>query len=141
MAKLPVPGCPDGHFRAKQSGLTLIEVLVALAIAGIAMTAVIKAATQNIHATGYLKDKTIAIWVGKQVINETRAGLFVPDRAAQNQILSTDMLGHIWYWQATETETPQPRIHKIAVQVFTDRQAKENETPIITLESYVQHEA
>ncbi|MBX3709949.1 MAG: type II secretion system minor pseudopilin GspI [Gammaproteobacteria bacterium] len=121
----------------KQIGLTLIEVLIALAIISIAMTAVIKSASQNINATGYLQNKTLAMLVGQQVINETRVGLLKIGNSSGNQKLTTKMLGQEWYWQLEAEETPNKHIKKITVKVFADE--NEEGSPIITLESYVYH--
>lgn len=122
-------------------GLTLIEVLIALAIVGIAMTAIIKATSQNIRSTGYLQKKTIAMWVGQQVVNEARANLIQlpnpPDKLKQ----STIMLNREWTWTANQEGTPNQRIKKITVKVFDKADIDEEDaSPIITLESYVYHE-
>jgi prepilin-type N-terminal cleavage/methylation domain-containing protein len=69
MAKLP-PGRYRKRSQHTQSGLTLIEVLVALAIISIALTAIIKATSENIRGTAYLQDKTIAMYVARQILNE-----------------------------------------------------------------------
>ena len=70
--------------RCVQAGLTLIEVLIALAIVSIAMTAIIKATSQNIRSTQYLEHKTLAAWVGEEVLNKARVELlrlpFPPDK-------------------------------------------------------------
>jgi general secretion pathway protein I len=121
------------------AGLTLIEVLIALAIVAIAMTAVIKAASQNIRATTYLQDKTIATWVGQQVLNEVRVGtLNLPGDDKLNQM--TNMLGREWTWEASQVQTANKRIYKIEVNVFANKHENDEATPIVTLESYVYHE-
>lgn len=58
----------------KRAGFTLIEVLIALAILSISLTAIIKATSQNIKDTAYLQEKTLALWVGLNELNEARAG-------------------------------------------------------------------
>jgi general secretion pathway protein I len=121
-----------------KSGLTLIEVLIALAIIGIALTAVIKATSQNIRSTSYLETKTSAMWVGQQVINEARANLLKMGSSTDNQKLTTEMLGREWYWHVAQEETPNNRIKKITVKVFANED--EQESPVVTLESYVYHE-
>ncbi|EKD71211.1 MAG: hypothetical protein ACD_46C00245G0002 [uncultured bacterium] len=118
-----------------KSGLTLIEVLIALAIVAIAMTAIIKATTQNIRATTYLQNKTIAMWVGQQILNEARANIIALPRSPDMLKEKTTMLGRDWYWQADSSSTPNKRIKKISVRVYT-HDAEENETPLIALESY-----
>jgi general secretion pathway protein I len=124
----------------QQAGLTLIEVLIALAIIGTAMTAVIKATSQNINSSGYLQRKTTAMWVGQQVINELRAGTLKMESSSGTQRLTTEMLGRDWFWQTAEEETPNPKIKKIIVKVFVNEEEEAEAAPIITLESYVYHE-
>jgi general secretion pathway protein I len=124
----------------RQRGLTLIEVLIALAIISIAMTAVIKATSQNIHSTSYLQQKTMAMWVGTQVINEARANLLKVEQSSGNQKLSTEMLGKDWYWQTAQEETPNPRIKKIMVKVYENEDDEAEASPIVILESYIYHE-
>lgn len=133
MGELPVK-----HY-LKQAGLTLIEVLIALAIAAIALTAVIKATSQNIRGTSYLQDKTIAMWVGQEVLAEARVGLLpVSDEV---KVQATSMLGRDWYWRISKTDTPNKRIKKILVDVFShDPTEDDNVTPLVTLESYVYRE-
>lgn len=125
------------HSIKKIAGLTLIEVLIALAIVSIAMTAVIKAASQNIRSTGYLQDKSMAMWVGQTVLNEARVNVlrlpFAPGQLKE----STTMLGRDWHWQATKERTPNKNICKIIVSVYAHSPDDEDVTPLITLDSYV----
>jgi len=123
----------------KMTGLTLIEVLIALAIVAIALTAVIKAASQNIRSTAYLQHKTIAMWVGRQVLNEIRVGaLKLPEEGDKTE-QATTMLGQNWRWQAEQKPTPNNRIKKIEVNVFAGDKAEGS--PLISLESYVYEDA
>lgn len=121
-----------------QRGLTLIEVLIALAIIGIAMTAVIKATSQNIHSTGYIQRKTMAMWVGQEVMNESIANILNIGNSTGNEKLTTEMLGQDWYWKRDIEETPNPRIKKIIVRVYENDD--EEKSPLITLESFAYHE-
>jgi general secretion pathway protein I len=118
-----------------QRGLTLIEVLIALAIVSIALTAVIKATAQNIQSTAYLQKKTIAMWVGQQVLNEARAGVITLTADTEADKQSTNMLGQEWYWQASQANTGNPRIKQISVKVFADD--TEAATPVVSMESYL----
>ena len=123
----------------KQAGLTLIEVLISLAIVAIAMTAIIKATSQSIRGTGYLKDKTIAMWVGQQILNEARIGILQPPKDPDKLKQKTQMLGEDWYWHLSQYDTPNKRIKKIEVRVFSHDTDDENESPIITMETYSYH--
>ena len=48
-----------------QSGFTLVEVLVALAVLTIALAAVMRALSQNIDTSAALRDRTVAMWVAQ----------------------------------------------------------------------------
>ncbi len=114
------------------SGFTLIEVLVSLAIIGIALTAVIKSTSQNIKDTQYLQQKIIANWVAADIINEARAGLI--NLSKSNEISEeTDMLNQIWIWKANLEDTPNPRIKALHVTVFH----KDNDQELAQLSSYL----
>ena len=93
----------------KTKGFTLIEVLIALVIISVALTAIIKATSQNIRDTAYIQDKMIAHWVGLQAMNEYRAKI----TKSANQAIDVTMLGKEWRWKQTTMDTPNPNIKKI----------------------------
>ena len=105
-------------------GLTLIEVLIALAIVAIALTAIIKTTSQNIRSTAYLQDKTIASWVAFQVINEARVGLEVFPEVPGVLEKEKNMLGQVWKWRAYQKSTPNPQIREIHVEVSRANERK-----------------
>ena len=124
----------------RERGLTLIEVLIAVAIISIAMTAIIKATSQNIRSTSYLQNKTIALWVAKQVLNEARVGVSVPPFAPAKAQKQVQALGKDWHWVAYQTRTANIHIVKLTVKVYEQEPDDEEATPIIELESYINHE-
>jgi len=126
----------------KTAGLTLIEVLVALAIVSIAITAMMKAVSQNVRAVSYLQDKTIATWVGQQIINEARVGLLdIKNSGIDKMNEKTVMLNQTWFWQASEEATTNAHIKKVTVEVFPrDPSTDADQTPLNTLETYVYRE-
>lgn len=114
-------------------GLTLIEVLIALAILSIALTAIIQATSQNIKNTLYLQNKTIATWIATDAINQVRAGVLKLPDAPDHTTIKTTVLGVNWAWQASETDTPNPNIKQIEVDVFQ----QPGETKLAHLMSYL----
>lgn len=104
--------------KQNENGLTLIEVLIALAILSIALTAVIKSASENIRNTLYLQNRTIATWIGTNVINSIRIGVIkapsAPDKLSQDD----QTLGQNWTWKAMINVTPNPLIKQITVDVY-----------------------
>jgi general secretion pathway protein I len=117
----------------KSAGFTLIEVLVALAILSIALTAIIKFTSQNIRDTIYIQNKVIASWVGTQIINEIRAGVLKLPDAPEKLKQETEMLGQQWPWQASFVASPNPHIKEIHVDVLQ----KQGNGNLISLVSYV----
>ena len=134
MVRLPAPYCPSNR---PEAGLTLIEVLIALAIMSIAMTAIIQSVSHNIRATDYLQTKTMAMWVGQQVLNEARAGLVSvpapPDQLRQ----TTTLLQRDWYWQAEQMPTLNPRIQKIRVRVYQRPPEDHDAVSLVTLTTWL----
>jgi general secretion pathway protein I len=127
------------RLRCRQKGLTLIEVLVALAIVSIALVAVVKATVQSIRGTTHLQDKTLATWVAWQIVNEVRTGLLILPKTSEKLNETTTMLNRKWAWQASQEETPNKHIMKIMVAVFAQTKKDNNGLPIVVLESYVYH--
>ena len=122
----------------EKRGFTLIEVLVALAVISIALLAIIKTANENIRGAAYLQDKMLAVWVGEQVLNEARVGLYQQSWNDDSIKRVTTLLGKKWAWQLKQTATPNPRIKKISINVFADEiKEEEDNPPLIYLESYV----
>lgn len=100
-----------------EKGMTLIEVLVALAILGIALAAAIQATAQSIRRTVDLQQKMLATWTGLDLIRRTQTGLSrAPGEGGKLQGES-QMANQPWTWEITETTTPHPAIHALHVAV------------------------
>ena len=115
------------------AGFTLIEVLVALAILAIALTAIIKATSQNIKDNVYLQNKTIATWVATEVLNEARAGILILPAPPGKIEKETMMLNRKWLWEAETEATNNLHIRRINVTVH----AAKNDATLAQLETYI----
>jgi general secretion pathway protein I len=96
-------------------GFTLIEVLVALVIVTVGMSAVLATLTSSADTTAYLRDKTFAEWVALNRIVELRL---------QSQRLATgksegdvELAGRKWRWQQEVTKLDIPGVVRIDVKV------------------------
>lgn len=97
-------------------GFTLIEVLLALAIIAIALTALLKATAQNIENTRRLKEKTISHWVAMQGVSMIQLNLIHLNPTIETT-QATTMLGEKWYWRAKISTTPVKTIQKITISL------------------------
>jgi len=82
------------------NGFTLIEVLIALVILAIAMTAIIKVSANDTRNVVRLKNAMTAHWVALNIINRMHAKL-IPLPTTSPQQGQAEMLNHAWYWRAT----------------------------------------
>lgn len=108
-----------------EAGLTLIEVLIAMAILSIALTAVIKSTAQNIKNTLYLQNRTIGTWIAEDVVNNIRAGVFKVPAAPDHLSRDTTVLGQEWSYEASVDPTPNPHIKQLSVTVYLKPENKQ----------------
>lgn len=100
----------------RYQAFTLIEVLLALAIIAIALTALLQAIGQNIVYTERIKNDTISHWVAMQGIEAIQLGLIsVPANHELSQV--TKMLGETWYWRAKLSPSPIPYVQQIEIRI------------------------
>ena len=103
----------------KIRGFTLIEILIALAILSIALTAILKSSSQNIKDTYYLQQKNMALWIANDALNEVRAGLLKLPLAPDVEEGHVEMFGRSWFWSGNLTTTPNPHIFEIHMNIFS----------------------
>lgn len=96
-------------------GFTLMEVLIALVIIAIALTALMKSSNESIILTNRLKEETIRHWVAEQAINSIQLGL-VPIHLNQELSEQTLLFHQKWYWKAMIKSTSIKRIERIEIR-------------------------
>lgn len=99
-----------------KSGFTLIEVLLALAVIAIALTALLKATSQNTVFTQRLKEKSISHWVAMQGVASIQLGLVVI-ALNQESTQPMTMAGKTWYWRALILPTGVKHMQQISIKV------------------------
>lgn len=110
-------------------GMTLIEVLVALAIFATASLSIIRAVTQHTNTLGFLEEKTFAAMVADNQV----ALVLLEDTANTTKTGKVKMAGREWYWKSTPVKTAADMILGFDVSVSDEKGVK---NPIVTVRSY-----
>ena len=98
-----------------QYGFTLIEVMVALTIVALSLTAVTASMSQMIDASQAMRDRTYASWIAQNRIAEFRLASETPDVGASNG--EVEYANVDWAWRAVISETGVDDLYRIDVAV------------------------
>jgi len=101
-----------------QAGFTLIEVLIALAILSIALSAILHTIGSGIELTTNLRDRQLALWVAQNrlIQHQVQKDFPSPDQTTG----TTEMGGREWHWTEQVASTPEPALRRIEIQVRLD---------------------
>ncbi len=113
-----------------QTGFTLVEVMVALAIVAIALPALVFAYLQYVDSTGYLRDKLLATqvvenkWAEVQLLNSEKNFNLDGEQRGQYELAE-----RTWYWRLKKEKTEVDGFFRYELSVS---QAEEDEFPLQT---------
>ena len=103
---------------AKDYGFTLIEVLIALAILAIALTAAMRAASIATDSANETKLRTLATWIAQNRIAEINA-VSVANLPGVGESNGRQAMANIEFeWRQKISNTPNTAFRKIEVQVL-----------------------
>lgn len=104
-----------GNRYARVTGFTLIEVMLALAIFGMAALAAVQLATGHVNNLSYMEKKSFARYVAANRVAELNALSVWPPR---NNISGVERMGERdWYWQQTALETAIGGFRAVTISV------------------------
>jgi len=115
-----------------QTGFTLLEVMVAVAILALALTSLVRIVGQSTNTLSYLEKKTYAQWVAVNQVNEleiTSAWPAVGQTQGQE-----DMGGLPWHWQVTASDTGSTGLRRLDVSV---KQHLQDENALYKLTAFI----
>jgi len=98
-----------------QRGFTLIEVLVALVIVALGMSALLETLGSAADTSTWLRDKTFAQWIGLNQLETLRLSGTMPTAGTTDGEL--DYAGRHWRWRQVVSDLGMPGIFRIDVQV------------------------
>ena len=113
------------RLRRTNTGFTLIEVLVALAIVGVALPALLFRVQTILDSASYIDEKNYAYWVAQNqlatLLLEKELTKTIPKGTQSDQV---EFAGLSWYWHLEVTTTEMPgeegpvgNIHRLTVDV------------------------
>jgi general secretion pathway protein I len=131
----------SGKYSYKQKAFTLLEVLVAFAVLTMGLATIIKVAGSQALQLAYLKDKTIALWVANNKVNEIQLADWPGTGTSSGHEL---MANQEWRWKLKVSNTADKDLRRLDVEVnrinekgepvvrfiaFTGKRAKNNTAP------------
>ncbi|WP_145932202.1 type II secretion system minor pseudopilin GspI [Yersinia bercovieri] len=112
-------------------GMTLLEVLVALAVLALAGLATIKSTGEQVNNLSHLEKKQFAAWVAEnQLVRLRLQNVWPQERWHEGQSIMADITWH-WRWRGVSTSDAQLRALEIEVS-----QNERYTAPLSTLRSY-----
>lgn len=116
--------------RRGNGGFTLLEVLIALAVAGIALTAVLALARQNLTAEGRIEHTTQATLLGQQLLAELQSGVRpLPEGGQDGAFEPPD---DQYRFAIRLLPTPVPGVQQVQVKISWS----ERDSDSVTLDSF-----
>ncbi|RLA16968.1 MAG: type II secretion system protein GspI [Gammaproteobacteria bacterium] len=101
-----------------RNGFTLLEVLIALTVTAIAMTAAFQVISSSSGSQRKLQDGTFARWVAETEMANMQLGLVKP--AVGESSGETFMAGRTWHWQRVVTVAADPTLRRVHVAVSAE---------------------
>lgn len=97
------------------AGFTLVEVMVALAVAGLSLAAVAASIGQMVDAASAIQERTYASWIAQNRIAELRLANILPEVSTTTG--EVDYAGLEWAWRSTISETGVENLFRVDVDV------------------------
>jgi general secretion pathway protein I len=94
----------------------MVEILVALAVLAVALTAVARSLGAAIDTTAALRDRTLARWVAEDRLTELELSRQWPELDVKEG--DADMGGRAFHWRQETGVTPAARMRRVEVSVM-----------------------
>lgn len=112
-ARGSVSGSAGRH--SSQAGFTLLEVLVAVTVLALALTAIISGGSSYARSASGLRDKTLALWVARNRLAEIEMLPMWPQIGTGSD--DVQMGGDTWTWRSEVVGTQDPTLRRVNIRV------------------------
>lgn len=125
------------RLRQHQHGFTLIEVMVAVAIVALAVSALLFSVGKQVDSSSYLREKILAQWVALNILQETQLTARVTEKFPDEQD-SGDIkfANRQWRWEMQTTKTDSKDFVKLEVKIYPEENNDDGD-PLATATGYV----
>lgn len=117
------------------TGFTLIEVMVAVVVISVSISALLFQMMSAVDNAAYLRDKTIAQWVAMNQLElaylENAHSNNLPQRELRG---SEQMAGREWYWRLKPVKTAADNFLQLDISVSLESQS---DAPLVTVTGMV----
>lgn len=113
-----------------QTGFTLIEVLIAITVIALAMSAIIRTASTSAYNTAHIRDKTFAHWVAQNHMESLRLEKTFPSTGEKET--DVEMADRKWKITTKISETPEKDLRRIDIRVRGEDDPKSTSITLLT---------
>ncbi|ABZ78709.1 general secretion pathway protein I [Shewanella halifaxensis HAW-EB4] len=106
----------------KQRGMTLLEVIVALAVFSIAAVSITKSLGDQIANMPILEERTMAQWVAHNQMVDARLDPKFPDIGRKDG--QVELANQDWYWRKEVIKTTDDNFRMIRISISDDERFK-----------------
>lgn len=107
--------------RLHTKGFTLIEVLVAMTIIAVGVTALVQASGAASWRANFMREREFARWVASNHLTEIQVLPTWPETGSKNT--ETDMMGLRWFIKTRTQKVDDPDLRRVDVEARLDKDA------------------
>ena len=100
----------------RHRGFTLVEVMVALAIIALALTAIAAKMSRMIDTSNSMRERTYASWIAQNKITELRLANVIPEVSTTSG--DVEYADQTWRWRAVVSESGVENLFRVDVEVL-----------------------